>query len=331
MPTARKLPSGSWRVRIYTGTIAGKKKYRSITAGSKREAERIAATISLRASRGLTVSDAVTRYITAKAATLSPNTIRSYTVNAHRMDPIGDLPLDRITSERLQTFISSLVADGLSPKSVRNVFGLLSSSIKMFSPGTTYTVTLPQKIPAHTLVPTDAEVSLMIRSAQTDDLRLAIQLSAFGSLRRGEICALLADCVHDDHITIRRSCARDAGGSWFIKDSPKTAAGFRDVPLPPEIMTELRLRAARQEKIIGYQVSGLFDAYRRLLSRLGLPPYTFHALRHYFASFCHAQGIPDKYIMQIGGWDDIGTLLRIYQHTMPEKMEDVVATINRHF
>ena len=42
MATAKKLPSGSYRVRVYVGASAnGKKKYKSITAPTKKEAERL--------------------------------------------------------------------------------------------------------------------------------------------------------------------------------------------------------------------------------------------------------------------------------------------------
>ena len=336
MPTARKLPSGSYRVRVYLYKDAdGKEHYKSVTAKTKKEAERLASLVTpVHSVSDLTVWEAVQRFIASKESTLSDNTIRSYLSAAQRFAPISRIRIAVLSSEQVQLFISSLVADGLTPKSVRNVYSLLTSSIRLFLPGASFRVTLPQKVPARTLVPSDLEVALMIQEAQNDDLRLAIQLAAFGSLRRGEVCALLSDCVFDDHIDVRRTYARKAGGSWYIKDSPKTAAGFRSVPLPPEIMDELRKRAAassKASKIIHYQVSGLFDAYRRLLVRLDLPPYRFHALRHYFASFCHAKGIPDRYIMQIGGWDDIGTLMKIYQHTIPERMDAVAATIGDHF
>ena len=42
----------------------------------------------------------------------------------------------------------------------------------------------------------------------------------------------------------------------------------------------------------------------------------------------HAQGVPDKVICKIGGWEDVGTLQRIYQHTTQEKMEEAGQIIN---
>ena len=42
---ARKLPSGSWRARLFLGEDEhGKKHYKSFTAATKREAERLALT-----------------------------------------------------------------------------------------------------------------------------------------------------------------------------------------------------------------------------------------------------------------------------------------------
>ena len=44
MAKAKKLPSGSWRVLLYVGTDEnGKKKRKSITADTKKEAELLAA------------------------------------------------------------------------------------------------------------------------------------------------------------------------------------------------------------------------------------------------------------------------------------------------
>ncbi len=39
MASAKKLPSGSWRVNLFIGTEDGKRKYKSFTAATKREAE----------------------------------------------------------------------------------------------------------------------------------------------------------------------------------------------------------------------------------------------------------------------------------------------------
>jgi hypothetical protein len=82
MATAKKLPSGSWRVQVYSHKDNGKKVYESFTAPTKAEAEMKAAKYAmqkkLRARYDLTVKDALEGYINAKEGVLSPGTIRGY-------------------------------------------------------------------------------------------------------------------------------------------------------------------------------------------------------------------------------------------------------------
>ena len=84
------------------------------------------------------------------------------------------------------------------------------------------------------------------------------------------------------------------------------------------------IRASNHEdgRIIKYTPSSLHDAFRRLTRRLKIYPYKFHSLRHYFASMLHAQGVPDKVIAKLGGWEDVSTLQRIYQHATADKLEE---------
>ena len=47
MASARKLPSGSYRVNLFVGMENGKRKYKSFTAPTKKEAELLAAQYNL--------------------------------------------------------------------------------------------------------------------------------------------------------------------------------------------------------------------------------------------------------------------------------------------
>lgn len=82
MATARKLPSGNYRVRIYQYTDqSGKKHYKSFTSKTKKEAERKASiwqtSISQSAGR-MTMAEAAEAYIDERRPVLSPSTIRGY-------------------------------------------------------------------------------------------------------------------------------------------------------------------------------------------------------------------------------------------------------------
>ena len=93
MPTARKLPSGSWHCKVFAGyDDAGKRIYKSFTVkdksrNGKKKCEQIASEWS--ANRpdpdNPWVQDVVRNYIGIKSAVLSPSTIRGYNLYLKRM------------------------------------------------------------------------------------------------------------------------------------------------------------------------------------------------------------------------------------------------------
>lgn len=322
MPTAKKLPSGLWTVRAYIGRENGKDLYKRFSADSKREAERKAAIyLGQTKHTDLTFEEAAERYIESKANVLSPNTIRGYRTIYQRLGPIYTIRMSRLDTERVQRLINRLSAD-LSPKTIRNTYGFITAVVKMFEPSTVLTVTLPEPEHKETKIPTREEVRLMIDEAPAEDLKIAIQLAAFCSLRSGEACALKRDMVFDNHIRIARTLVQDDNNNWIVKNSPKTQAGYRDIPVPDALMASIRASSREDDRIIKYTPTSLRNALNRLTKRLRLPQYKFHALRHYFATSCHSSGVPDKVIAKLGGWEDVGTLQRIYQHATQAKLEE---------
>lgn len=331
MPTAKKLPSGTWRVRVYVGKKDGKTITQSFTGPTKKDAERKASTfLAVTKHNDLTFGEAAEKYIEAKANVLSPNTIRTYRLHNNRLASLHGVRVSRLDSEKAQRAVDQL-SRTLAPKTVASCYGFLTAVLAMFEPGTVLRVTLPERQKKETPIPTDEEVDLMIREAPSEDLRLAIQLAAFGSLRSGEACALSRDMVQKNHIHIGRTYALDDAQNWIIKQSPKTSAGNRDIPLPSPLMAQIRASNREDGRIIKYTPSSLHDAFRRLTKRLKIYPYKFHSLRHYFASMLHAKGVPDKVIAKLGGWEDVSTLQKIYQHATADKLEEASQILNDLF
>lgn len=331
MPTAKKLPSGTWRVRVYVGKKDGKTITQSFTGPTKKDAERKASTfLAVTKHNDLTFGEAAEKYIEAKANVLSPNTIRTYRLHNNRLASLHGVRVSRLDSEKAQRAVDQL-SRTLAPKTVASCYGFLTAVLAMFEPGTVLRVTLPERQRKETPIPTDEEVDLMIREAPSEDLRLAIQLAAFGSLRSGEACALSRDMVQKNHIHIGRTYALDDAQNWIIKQSPKTSAGNRDIPLPSPLMAQIRASNREDGRIIKYTPSSLHDAFRRLTKRLKIYPYKFHSLRHYFASMLHAKGVPDKVIAKLGGWEDVSTLQKIYQHATADKLEEASQILNDLF
>ena len=110
MAKAKKLPSGNWRVLVYAGKENGKPKYKSFTAPTRREAERLGNYTYNRKGHtdtNMSVYDAMDRYITSKENVLSPSTIRGYRgILRNNLKDIMYTSLDKLTSEAVQAAIS---------------------------------------------------------------------------------------------------------------------------------------------------------------------------------------------------------------------------------
>ena len=120
MANAKKLPSGSWRVRVYDGKDqTGKDVYKSFTAPTKKQAEYLAAEYlagkrSQHPTDSRTLAEAYARYIEIKKNTLSPATVREYSRAAqHDFPELMPLRLSRITQEAVQSAVNIMTARSL--------------------------------------------------------------------------------------------------------------------------------------------------------------------------------------------------------------------------
>jgi integrase len=338
MAKARKLPSCNWRVRVFDGVDqAGKKRYKSFTAPTKKQAEYLAAEYAANKKRAASVQDdrtlaeAYARYIEIKQNTLSPTTVVEYTRSASRDFPeLMPLKLSRITQEAVQSAVNIMSASH-SPKSVRNAHGLLSAVLNMFAPDIRLNTRLPQSTKPDIYVPIEPEIEKLIRNIKGTELLKAVLLAAFGSLRRSEVCALTeSDLDRQGGIVhVNKAMVWAITKEWVLKQ-PKSKAGYRDVTMPPFVMERL-VPMDGQHRIVNLVPTTVTNRFAKALKSVNLPHFRFHDLRHYQASILHAMGVPDKYIMERGGWKTDSTLKNIYQHTMSDKRKEIEADIVRKF
>lgn len=336
MAKAKRLPSGNYRCLAYIGKDStGKRHYESVTAETAAEAEMIAAQIRYNKKREdkagpvqPTLAEATERYIDSKSAILSPSTIREYRRMAkNNLSGIMGLRLDELTAENLQVEFNK-EALTLSPKTLRNVRGLLTAVLAVYLPTFRVTVTLPakQKIDFH--VPTSDDVVKFIHSVEGTELELAALLAAFGSLRRGEICALTVDDIKGKNVHITKAIVLDEWNQWVLKD-PKTYDSNRVVAMPDAVIR--KLKRVKSGNIVTRTPNRLTADFRAAFDRLGMHDFTLHTLRHYQASILHALNVPEKYVMQRGGWKSEQTMKKVYRHAMEEKMAEVDKIATQHF
>jgi len=257
------------------------------------------------------LADALEKYVEERAESLSPATIRGYNgiVRAirTRFEQVGNKRILSLTDKDIQTIIREID----SPKTQKNYVGLIQSAT-----GRKFSATFRKKLPKEVAVPTDLEVLGLIQIFKGTDMEIPVMLGAFGGLRRGEICALTMGDFDGDYVTINKDKVMDEFGSYVIKD-PKTEMSNRTILLPHFVVEAIR-KKGYVTKLTPHQISNYFQ--KKQMSLGVEPPYCFHSLRHYNASFLHSQGIPDAYIMARGGWASPHVMQRVYRHALQDKV-----------
>lgn len=331
---ATKLPSGSWRVRVECTGPDGKRRWKSFTAPTRKEAEFQAAQYAYTEREAhdpgkVTVGQAIDAYIDARTAVLSPSTIRGYRqIRRCYLLDIQPLRVRDLRPSDVQRAVNRL-AQSVGPKTVRNAYAVLTAAIQTYRPDFRPDADLPRRVRTEIAIPEQSDVQRILDAAKGKPLEIAILLAAGYGLRRGEVCALTpgdldpARCA----ISVTKSFACADGGKWVIK-APKSYAGTRTIPVSRAMMDKLVQLPGPY--LVPLNPNSLTIAYNRLCSRLGIS-CRFHDLRHYNASGMLALNVPDKYAMERLGQSTPGLIKTVYQHIMDDKRRQVSAIVNDAF
>lgn len=330
MATAKKLPSGNYRVRVFDySDPTGKKHYRSFTAPTKKEAELLALTYTHndKASK-MTFDEAIWAYIYSRESVIAVSTLKEYKRSAKKdFDYISDKDINKITQEDIQILINEH-AKTKSAKTIKNIHGLISAVMKMYRPDFRLKTTLPQDDIVEYYVPTDSDIKEIMRYTKEHDpeMYIAILLAAFGPLRRSEIVGLTDKEISENNIHIKRAIVNSEKG-WTEKKT-KTKAGDRFIPMPGFVIDEIK---GRKGQIVQLKPNMISDRFIDVVKRCNLSHFTFHSLRHYCASYLHAIGMPDIYIMERCGWDSDEPLKKIYRHALQDQSNIMNENANKKF
>lgn len=304
---ARKLPSGNWNCRI----MIGGQSY-SFTHADKKTVVRMASDFADEYRRKMdnpTLLERMREYVAENAERLSPSTVRSYNGMIRMIEERSP----RIANKRLSAITEQDVFDIVRPlrtlKTKRNYVNFIHACTGK-SAGKLTGVSSKR---VH--VPTELEVKGLLQIFRNTELEVPIMLAAYGGLRRGEICALRMSDIDGDFVHVSKAVVRDPSGEWVTKD-PKTASSVRSVLLPHFVIERIREQGYITH-LLPSQVSNRFWKKQR---NLGIPPYCFHSLRHFHASYLHYLNIPDAYIMQRGGWSTPSVMQSIYRHALEDKV-----------
>lgn len=319
-----------------------KEKKNHLMALIKLEPERLA---EEKKTTGFTFEQLMAEWLQSKKDSVKESTYSVYLcmIERHLLPELGALPLSSITTELLDDFLKRKLhsgkknsESGLSPKTVADLRSILVMGIeyahrhhyacpvngKLFYPKTTQ--------PHVQILSSDDQKKLehMIFSRE-NTIGAGILLALYGGLRIGEICALQWRDVNfpDETIQISKTVIRirnlsgDSGAKTrVIVDRPKTQTSLRIIPLPSFIFQYLESqRGTPEEYILTGSISFMepricLRNYKKFLKQAGIQEYSFHALRHTFATHCVEADFDPKSLSEILGHANISTTLQRYVH-----------------
>jgi len=261
-----------------------------------------------------TLREAIDAYIKSRKSSLSPSTIPGYnSIRDNRFQSVIDKPIKDINNWQE---LCDKEAEIVSPKTVINAWGLVGSVLRYHKIDVPENITLPQvpKFDSPYLEPDQIQPFLDVIKNQRCEI---VALLALHSMRRSEIYAKgLAY-----NIDIKKKRIKVAGASVINenykrvnKDTNKNETSTRYIPILTDRLCAV-IKAKKGEPLLpDVHPDTLFYEINRLCKDNGLPEVGYHGLRHSFATLCYNLKVPIMIAMQMGGWKDYNTMLKIYTH-----------------
>ncbi len=175
-----------------------------------------------------------------------------------------------------------------------------------------------------------------------ENLRLAVHLAAWGTLRLGEVLALERSDIDlaTGAVTVSKTLSEQGSRVNGVQyGPPKSDAGFRVVHLPEATRMVM---AHHMEHFVGLDSdSPVFTGptgnrlwqkavrrpFRVASEAIGLPALHFHDLRHFAATVAAQAGATTKELMARGGWASVTMVVR-YQHQSPERDQAIAKNLD---
>lgn len=297
----------------------GKQIQRTITGKTQKEVSQKLKEISLSIDFGtykepcrLKVGEWLDTWQKEYLSNVKPLTERTYSeqIRRHIKPALGAAKLEDLDTHTIQLFYNSLTADGLSPKTVKNIHGILHTSLQQaiangyIQRNPTEACRLP-KVTRPDIKPLEpAEIARMLQEAENDAYCNLFIVAIFTGMRQGELLGLSWDAIDFDSgvITVKQQL-QCTDGTYFL-ETPKNSK-HRSI-LPASIVMDA-LRKEREKQSMNRTAAGtawsnpwnlvFTDAlgkylvrrtvvkhFKKLMARSKISTVTrFHDLRHSFA------------------------------------------------
>lgn len=353
----RKRPGGRWEGVYCNGynPKTGKLIRKSVYGKTQKEVRQALSKIASEIDDGthtepskMKVSQWLDEWLSNYAMNIKPATRSAYEehIRVHIKPALGDISLKQLSTRDIQQLYTGLLKEReLSPKTVRNIHGVLHRTLEQ------------AKLLGYIRVnPADAAVTPRVEKKQVEALdaddvgkfltaikgskyEYPLFVAVFTGLRQGELLGLTWDCVDFEHglLLINKQHNRVKGDTEFRFASLKNDKA-RVLTVADEVIDVLKLQKEKQDtwaaalgddwnnsdnlvfttefgRYINNKI--LYQNFKRIAKKLGKPDLRFHDLRHTYAVNSLRAGDDIKTVQENLGHATASFTLSTYAHATP--------------
>ncbi len=357
-----------WEARYTQGYDpgTGKQIQRSITGKTQKEvAQKLkAATAAIDAGTytapsRMTVGQWLDIWTSEYLGAVKPRTVDLYKgVAKSRIKPgLGAVKLETLTPHTVQSYYNGLSKEGLAPKTVKNIHGILHKALQQaVSNGYIKTnpadsCILPRAIRKE-LKPLDEDmITAFLKAIQDHQFGDLFTVTLFTGMREGEALGLLWDCVDLTKGTItvdkQLQLIRGSGGQYQMV--PTKNSKSRSITLAASVVKVLRdVKRKQLENRLRYgplwedggfvftdelghhlSASSVYKSFKKVMEQIGSPETRFHDLRHSYAVASIRSGNDIKTVQENLGHATAAFTLDVYGHVTEKMKQESAAQLDQ--
>lgn len=164
-------------------------------------------------------------------------------------------------------------------------------------------------------------------------------------LRVGEALALTIDDIDlkNKKVSITKTLSTDENGKIIMRDTTKTYAGTREVPIPKFInkylKEQMKLAQNNRDKLLFITDNGNYVDERNVNRELkkimkeqfDITDITTHSLRHTFGTRCIEAGMNPVVLQKLMGHNDVSVTLNTYTTVFYKYKEEELEKVNNYY
>ena len=359
--TIRQRPDGTWEARVVLGHDpgTGKQKRRSIYGKTQKEVREKMTAVIASLDRGTylepskaTVGQWLDTWLSDYTGGIKEQTRTQYeqVCRIHLKPSFGAVTLLALKPPAIQRLYNKLVESGRSPKTVKNIHGVLHKALQQavllqFIPvNPCDAVQLPKAVKPDLCVLNEEKISEFLTAIKGSEYENILKVDLFTGLRQGEIMGLTWDKVDFDSgiITVDRQLMYDRKGKVYKFADTKTdkPRKLKPAPFVMDILKTIRKEQFQNKLKAGklwndggfpglvfvnpfgghFNKTTLTHTVTRIGEKIGVHGLRFHDLRHTYAVASIRAGDDIKTISSNLGHATISITLDIYAHYTTDMM-----------